>query len=72
MRLACDLSSGGTFFGPRLSNVTFLSFFKTFLTWWGLLLLGALDSSLVFIPFGSDAVVVYLSARNPTSFWLWG
>jgi membrane protein YqaA with SNARE-associated domain len=52
--------------------VTFVSFFNIFLTWWGVFLLGALDSSLfVFIPFGTDAVVVYLCARNPSLFWLY-
>jgi membrane protein YqaA with SNARE-associated domain len=52
--------------------VTFFSFFNNFLTWWGAILLGALDSSLfVFVPFGTDAVVVYLCARNPSSFWLY-
>ncbi len=46
--------------------------FRFFLTWWGLLLLGALDASLfVFIPFGTDAVVIYVSARNPELFWLY-
>jgi membrane protein YqaA with SNARE-associated domain len=45
---------------------------NNFLTWWGALLLGALDSSLfVFVPFGTDAVVVYLCARDPSLFWLY-
>jgi len=45
---------------------------NNFLTWWGALLLGALDSSLfVFVPFGTDAVVVYLCARNPSLFWVY-
>jgi membrane protein YqaA with SNARE-associated domain len=52
--------------------VTLFSFLNNFLTWWGAFTLGALDSSLfVFIPFGSDAVVVYLCARNPSLFWLY-
>ena len=43
-----------------------------FLTWWGLALLGALDASLfVFIPFGTDAVVIYVAARNRELFWLY-
>ena len=43
-----------------------------FLTWWGLVLLGALDASLfVFIPFGTDAVIIYLCARDRTLFWLY-
>ena len=45
--------------------------FSFFLTWWGLVLLGALDASLfVFIPFGTDAVVIYMCARNRELFWL--
>jgi membrane protein YqaA with SNARE-associated domain len=52
--------------------VPFFSFFDIFLTWWGVFVLGALDSSLFFfIPFGTDAVVVYLSARTPALFWLY-
>jgi len=50
----------------------FSSFLNYFLTWWGALILGALDSSLfVFLPFGTDVVVVYLCARNPPLFWLY-
>ena len=46
--------------------------FGFFLTWWGLVLLGALDASLlVFVPFGSDAAVIYLCARNREWFWLY-
>src|SRR5262245_61498925 len=45
---------------------------RFFLTWWGVVLLGALDASLlVFIPFGTDAAVIYLSARNREWFWLY-
>ncbi len=52
--------------------MTLFSFLNHFLTWWGAFLLGALDSSLfVFVPFGTDAVVVYLCARNPSLFWLY-
>ena len=46
--------------------------FRFFLTWWGLVILGALDASLlVFIPFGTDAAVIYLAARNRELFWLY-
>jgi membrane protein YqaA with SNARE-associated domain len=46
--------------------------FSFFLTWWGLVLLGALDASLfVFIPFGTDAVVIYACARHRELFWLY-
>jgi len=46
--------------------------FHFFLTWWGAYVLGALDASMVFfLPFGIDAVVIYLSARNGMWFWLY-
>jgi membrane protein YqaA with SNARE-associated domain len=46
--------------------------FSFFLTWWGLVLLGALDASLfVFIPFGTDAAIIYLCARDRAWFWLY-
>ena len=45
--------------------------FRFFLTWWGAFVLGALDSSLVFfMPFGIDALVIYLAARDPSFPWL--
>jgi len=49
-----------------------MSLFRFFLTWWGLILLGALDASLlVFMPFGTDAVVIYMCARDRELFWLY-
>src|SRR5262245_60542787 len=52
--------------------MSFISLFRFFLTWWGAFILGALDSSVFFFaPFGNDAVVVYLCARNPSLFWLY-
>jgi len=46
--------------------------FHFFLTWWGAFVLGALDASMVFfLPFGIDAVVIYLSARNGMLFWIY-
>src|SRR5438093_597575 len=46
--------------------------FGFFLTWWGAYLLAALDASMVFfLPFGIDAVVVYLSARDGMFFWMY-
>lgn len=46
--------------------------FGFFLTWWGAVLLGALDTSLLFfLPFGIDAVVIYLAARDEMLFWLY-
>jgi membrane protein YqaA with SNARE-associated domain len=48
----------------------FLSTFGIFFSWWGAFLLAALDSSLVFVvPFGVDALVIFLSARHRDFFW---
>jgi membrane protein YqaA with SNARE-associated domain len=48
------------------------SWFGFFSSWWGVILLAALDTSVfVFVPFGNDALVVYLAARNQDSFWLY-
>lgn len=46
--------------------------FGFFLTWWGAYLLALLDATMVFfLPFGIDAVVIYLSARNGMLFWMY-
>jgi membrane protein YqaA with SNARE-associated domain len=46
--------------------------FGFFLTWWGAYLLAALDASMVFfLPFGIDALVIYLSARSGMFFWIY-
>ena len=46
--------------------------FGVFLTWWGPFVLGALDASLVFfMPFGVDAIVIYLAARDENLFWIY-
>jgi membrane protein YqaA with SNARE-associated domain len=46
--------------------------FSFFLTWWGAFVLSALDSSLIFfMPFGVDALVIYLAARDEQLFWLY-
>lgn len=43
-----------------------------FLTWWGVAVLAALDSSMVFfVPFGLDAAVIYLAARDADRAWLY-
>lgn len=48
----------------------FGSFFAFFLTWWGAFLMAALDTSMLFfLPFGIDALVIYLAARNHDLFW---
>lgn len=50
----------------------FNSFLGYFLTPGGLVLMGALDSSLVFfLPLGIDFVVIILTARQPELFWLY-
>jgi membrane protein YqaA with SNARE-associated domain len=47
--------------------VRFLGFF---LTWWGAALMAALDSSMLFfLPFGVDAVVIFLAARDDQFWW---
>ena len=47
-------------------------FLRFFLTWWGAFLVGVLDSSLVFfVPFGIDALVIYLAARDEALFWMY-
>lgn len=50
----------------------FLSTFGFFFSWWGAFLLAALDSSVLFVvPFGIDALVVFLTARHPDIFWIY-
>ena len=50
----------------------FSSVFGFFLTWWGAFLMAALDTSMLFfLPFGIDAIVIFLAARNPDTFWLY-
>ena len=50
----------------------FQSIFGFFLTWWGAFLMAALDTSMLFfLPFGIDALVIFLAAREPDLFWLY-
>lgn len=50
----------------------FYSLLGYFLTPLGVVLMGALDSSLVFfLPLGIDFVVIIMSARKPELFWLY-
>ena len=50
----------------------FQSIFGFFLTWWGAFLMAALDSSMLFfLPFGIDAVVIFMAARNEELFWIY-
>jgi membrane protein YqaA with SNARE-associated domain len=37
----------------------------------GLIGMGVLDSSILFLPFGNDFLIVLLTARNPDRFWLY-
>ena len=53
-------------------RAVFYSFFGYFLTPLGLVLMGVLDSSMVFfLPLGIDFVVIILAARKPELFWLY-
>jgi len=46
--------------------------FRFFLTWWGTYLIAALDASMMFfLPFGVDAVVIFLAARDRELAWLY-
>lgn len=50
----------------------FNTVFGFFLTWWGAFLMAALDASMLFfLPFGIDALVIFLAAREPDLFWLY-
>ena len=50
----------------------FNSLIGYFLTPAGVLVMGALDASLVFfLPLGIDFVVIIMTARNPELFWLY-
>jgi membrane protein YqaA with SNARE-associated domain len=44
--------------------------FSFFLSWWGAFLMAALDTSMLFfLPFGIDALVIFLAARDEQFFW---
>jgi membrane protein YqaA with SNARE-associated domain len=46
--------------------------FGGFISWWGLLLISALDSTMVlFLPLGVDVVVAILAWRSPHFFWMY-
>ena len=50
----------------------FQSIFGFFLTWWGAFLMAALDTSMLFfLPFGIDALVIFLAARDEQLFWIY-
>ena len=47
-------------------------FLSWFLTWWGTVLMAALDASMVFyLPFGVDALVIYQAAHDHKLFWMY-
>lgn len=49
-----------------------MNFLQPFLSWWGLLILGAIDATVAFVaPFGVDAALIYLVARDDGLFWLY-
>src|SRR5829696_1339781 len=53
-------------------RAVFYSLLGYFLTPWGIVLMGALDSSLIFfLPLGIDFAVIILAARKPELFWLY-
>jgi membrane protein YqaA with SNARE-associated domain len=46
--------------------------FRFFISWWGVFLLAALDSSMLFfLPFGIDTLVIYMAARSEALAWLY-
>ena len=50
----------------------FGSLFGFFLSWWGAFLMAALDTSMLFfLPFGIDALVIFLAARDEELFWIY-
>ena len=45
---------------------------RFFLSWWGIFLMAALDSSMLFfLPFGIDTLVIYMAAQNEGLVWLY-
>ena len=58
--------------GGRTDARVLLFIARILLTPWGLILAGALDSSLIFfLPLGIDFAVIILAARKPELFWLY-
>jgi membrane protein YqaA with SNARE-associated domain len=50
----------------------FLSLFTALLSWWGLWLIAALDSTMVFfLPLAIDIAVIVLASRSPHVFWVY-
>jgi membrane protein YqaA with SNARE-associated domain len=75
--LACPASLSASHLEPGLRRTgeafpvrSVLHFFLR-LGVFGLLGMGLLDSSILFLPFGNDLLVVVLTARQPERFWLY-
>src|SRR5438105_3101616 len=50
----------------------FVAIFGTLLSWWGLWLIAALDSTMVFfLPFAVDIAVIILASRSHKLFWMY-
>src|SRR5262245_4743078 len=50
----------------------FVSLFGALLSWWGLWLIAALDSTMVFfLPLAVDIAVILLASRSPSIFWVY-
>src|SRR5215510_3756853 len=50
----------------------FVAIFGGLMSWWGLWLIAALDSTMVFfIPFAVDIAVIILASHSPRLFWLY-
>jgi len=65
-------SAASRLLSERPVRALFFSFLGYFLTIPGVVLMGALDASMVFyMPLGIDFVVILMAARKPESFWLY-
>src|SRR5207249_1209824 len=50
----------------------FAGIFGTLVSWWGLWLIAAADSTMVFfLPFGVDIIVIVLASRSRELFWVY-
>lgn len=70
---AAPIDAGGRSVAPAIQVLNwFHSLFGLFLSAWGAFVLSFLDSTVLFvIPFGNDALIVYLVARNHELMWLY-
>jgi len=50
----------------------FLAILGSLMSWWGVFLIAALDSSMIFfLPFAVDIAIIYMASRSPEFFWLY-